>query len=74
MSVKPQQRDDLNMLEPEGVGRKTQEALKAVVPSSPLFREDELPLPPLPPSPVLTTEASQAFPSLRPLQKGIWWA
>ena len=39
MNVKPHQRDDLNMLEPERVEQKTQEALKAAVPSSPLFRE-----------------------------------
>ena len=54
-----------------------QEALKAAVPSASLFREDEFPLPPLTPLPVLTTGAAQAFPSLQqttvlsPLQKDI---
>ena len=50
--------------EPEGVEQKMQEALRAAVPSSSLFREDGFPLPPLPPPPLLTTGAAQAFPSL----------
>ena len=57
-----------------------QETLKCVVPSVPLFREAEFPLPPLPPPLVLTARATQAFPSLQqkailsPLWKDIWWA
>ena len=50
--------------EPQGIEQKMQEALKAAAPSASLFREDEFPLPPLPPPPVLTTGAAQAFPSL----------
>ena len=50
--------------EPEGVEQKMQEALKAAVPSASLFRENGFPLPPLPPSSLLTTGAAQAFPSL----------
>ena len=50
--------------EPEGVEQKMQEALRAAGPSSSLFREDGFPLPPLPPPPLLTTGAAQAFPSL----------
>ena len=50
--------------EPQGIEQKMQEALKAAVPSASLFREDEFPLPPLTPLPVLTTGAAQAFPSL----------
>ena len=49
---------------PKGIEEKTQEALKATVPSAHLFGEDEFPLPPLPPPPVLTAGVTQAFPSL----------
>ena len=38
-----------------------QEALKSVVPSVPLFREAEFPLPLLHPPPVLTAGATQAL-------------
>ena len=66
--------------EPERIEQKMQETLKCVVPSVPLFREAEFPLPPLPPPLVLTARATQAFPSLQqkailsPLWKDIWWA
>ena len=59
--------------EPEGVEQ-------AALPSVPLLKKEESPLPPLPPPPVLTAGAAQAFPSLgqiavpSPLQKGIWRA
>ena len=62
---------------PEGIEQKTHEALKAAVPSAPFFQENEFPLPPLPPAPVLTAGVTQVFPSLSwtavlsPLQKGI---
>ena len=65
--------------EPKWVEQKTQEVLKTAVPSAPWFGEDEFLLPPLPPSPGLTTGEAQAFPSLKqtavlsPLQKGICW-
>lgn len=48
----------------EGIEEKTQEALKATVPSAHLFGEDEFALPPLPPLPVLTAGVTQTFPSL----------
>ena len=62
--------------EPERIEQKMQETLKSVVPSMPLFREAEFPLPPLPPPLVLTAGVAQAFASLgqtavlSPLQKG----
>ena len=48
----------------EGIEEKTQEALKATVPSAHLFGEDEFPLLPLPPLPVLTSGVTHTFPSL----------
>ena len=49
---------------PKGIEEKTQEALKATVPSAHLFGEDEFPLPPLPPPPVLTAGVTRVFSSL----------
>ena len=45
----------------EGIEEKTQEALKATVPSAHLFGEDEFPLLPLPPLPVLTSGEGPSF-------------
>ena len=56
MNVKLHQREDPLMHRRggwAGLGRtKTQEALKAAVPSVPSFWKNEFPLPPLPPPPV----------------------